>query len=147
MITVILGTTEAGLYNVYLSVMRIPFLLLLPGVYFLFPVFTDLIQKGETEKIKTIHSFFYELFAIMAIFVTSFYILFGEALTEVLFGKDYSFSGKILLYSAPFLIFDFLLQIDFQILSASGKPRTKMMILLYALSLNIVTNFIFLKLF
>jgi O-antigen/teichoic acid export membrane protein len=45
MITVMLGTTQAGIYNIYLSIIRIPFVLLLPGVYFLFPVFTDLIKK------------------------------------------------------------------------------------------------------
>lgn len=146
MITVMLGTTEAGFYNVYLSTMRIPFLLLLPWVYFLFPVFADLIKKWEIDKIRKIHSFCYEFFAIAAIFVTSFYLLFGDVLTEVLFGTNYSFSGKILLYSAPFLIFDFLLQIDFQILSASWKPRTKMFILLSAVWLNLITNYIFLKL-
>jgi O-antigen/teichoic acid export membrane protein len=60
-------------------------------------------------------------------------MIFGDEFTEVLFGPQYALSGKILLYSSPFLIFDFLLQIDFQILSAIGRPRTKMFILLSAL--------------
>lgn len=85
MITVLLGTTEAGVYNIYLSIIRIPFVLLLPGVYFLFPVFTDLIKKGELETIKRLHSFCYEFFAIMALCMTSFYILFGDVLTEILY--------------------------------------------------------------
>lgn len=62
--------------------------------------------------------------------MTSFFMLYGRTLTSVLFGAGYEMSGTILLYSAPFLLFNFLLQIDFQILSASGRPRTKMFILL-----------------
>ncbi len=147
MITVLLWTNEAWIYNIYLSIIRIPFVLLLPGVYFLFPVFTDLIKKWELETIKKLHSFCYEFFAIAAIFMTSFYLLFGDVLTEILYGKWYSMSGSILKYAAPFLIFDFLLQIDFQILSATGRPRTRLFILLSAIGFNFITNYIFLKMF
>lgn len=66
-----------------------------------------------------IHAFCYELFSIIALMMTSFFLLFGDTLTQVLFGDGYEMSGKILLYSAPFLIFNFLMQVDFQILSAS----------------------------
>jgi O-antigen/teichoic acid export membrane protein len=78
--------------------------------------------------------------------MTSFFILFGTTLTTTLFGPGYEISGAILVYSAPFLLFNFLLQIDFQILSASGRPRTKMFILLAGVALNLVTNYIFLNL-
>lgn len=76
LITVLLGTTASGVYNIYLSVIRIPFVLLLPGVYFLFPVFTDLIKRGEVGTVKKLHSFCYEFFAIMGLCMASFYILF-----------------------------------------------------------------------
>lgn len=77
----------------------------------------------------SIHAFCYELFSVIALMMTSFFMLFGDVLTFTLFGPGYEMSGKILLYSSPFLLFNFLLQIDFQILSASGRPRTKMYIL------------------
>lgn len=77
-----------------------------------------------------IHAFCYELFSIVALVMASFFIIFGDVLTTTLFGPGYEMSGKILLYSAPFLIFNFLMQVDFQILSATGRPRTKMFILL-----------------
>ncbi len=146
LIVLMLGTTEAGIYNIYLSIMRIPFLLLFPGVYFLFPVFSDLLKQGDTEKVKTIYTFCYELFSIIALMTMSFFILFWDILTMVLFWPGYELSGKILVYSSPFLIFNFLLQIDFQILNSSGRPRTKMLILLYAVGVNLITNYIFLKL-
>jgi O-antigen/teichoic acid export membrane protein len=117
MIVVMLGTTQAGIYDIYLSLIRIPFMFLLPGVYFLFPVFSDLLKKQDTQKVQMIYTFTYELFSVLAIFMTSFFIFFGDELVYMLF-PDYLTSGKILLYSSPFLIFNFLLQIDFQLLNA-----------------------------
>ncbi len=146
MVVYMLDTRAAGYYTNYLSLIRIPFLFLLPGVYFLFPVFSDLMKKGEERKIIAIHAFSYELFSIVGLMMTSFFMLFGDTLTTTLFGSEYEMSGKILLYSSPFLLFNFLLQIDFQILSASGRPRTKMFILLAGVALNLITNYIFLRL-
>ena len=146
MVTTMLGVRDAGYYTNYLSLIRIPFLFLLPGVYFLFPVFSDLLKRGEEGKVITIHAFCYELFSVVALMMTSFFMLFGDVLTFTLFGPGYEMSGKILLYSSPFLLFNFLLQIDFQILSASGRPRTKMYILLAGVIMNVITNYIFLKL-
>lgn len=116
MVVYMLGVEAAGYYTNYLSLIRIPFLFLLPGVYFLFPVFSDLLKRGEERKVIAIHAFTYELFSILGLMMTSFFILFGTTLTTTLFGPGYETSGTILLYSAPFLLFNFLLQIDFQIL-------------------------------
>lgn len=145
MIVVLLGTMQAGVYDIYLSLIRIPFMFLLPWVYFLFPVFSDLIKKGDHQKVQTIYTFTYELFAILALFMTSFFMLFGDELVYILF-PEYVLSWKILLYSSPFLIFNFLLQIDFQLLNALWKPYKKTMILLCALWVNLITNYIFLRL-
>ncbi len=146
MVITILGTRDAGYYTNYLSLIRIPFLFLLPGIFFLFPVFSDLLKKWEDKKVIAIHAFCYELFSIVAIMMTSFFMLFGDILTTTLFGEGYEMSGRILLYSSPFLLFNFLMQVDFQILSASGRPRTKMFILLAGVGLNLVTNYVFIHL-
>lgn len=45
MVVYMLGPEAAGYYTNYLSLIRIPFLFLLPGVYFLFPVFSDLLKR------------------------------------------------------------------------------------------------------
>lgn len=45
MVVYMLGAEAAGYYTNYLSLIRIPFLFLLPGVYFLFPVFSDLLKR------------------------------------------------------------------------------------------------------
>lgn len=65
MVVYMLGAESAGYYTNYLSLIRIPFLFLLPGVYFLFPVFSDLMKRGEERKVITIHAFTYELFSIV----------------------------------------------------------------------------------
>jgi O-antigen/teichoic acid export membrane protein len=145
MIVILLGTMQAGIYDIYLSLIRIPFMFLLPGVYFLFPVFSDLLKKEDHQKVQIIYTFTYELFAVLAVFMTSFFILLGDELVYVLF-PEYSMSWKILLYSSPFLIFNFLLQIDFQLLNALWKPYKKTMILLCALWMSLITNYIFLSL-
>ena len=146
MVVYMLWAESAGYYTNYLSLIRIPFLFLLPGVYFLFPVFSDLLKRGEERKVVAIHAFCYELFSIVGLMMASFFILFWDTLTTTLFGDGYATSARILLYSSPFLLFNFLLQIDFQILSASGRPKTKMYILLAWVCLNMVTNYIFLRL-
>lgn len=146
MVVYFLWPKDAGFYTSYLSLIRIPFLFLLPWVYFLFPVFSDLLKRNEIEKVYNIRTFVYELFSILWVIMTSFFILFWSDLTLALFGPWFETSGKILLYSSPFLLFNFLLQIDFQILSASGKPKVKMYILFAGVVLNIITNYIFLHL-
>lgn len=45
MVITMLGTRDAGYYTNYLSLIRIPFLFLLPGIFFLFPVFSDLLKR------------------------------------------------------------------------------------------------------
>lgn len=85
MVVYMLGVEDAGYYTNYLSLIRIPFLFLLPGVYFLFPVFSDLLKRGEERKVIAIHAFCYELFSIVGMMMTSFFILFGTTLTTTLF--------------------------------------------------------------
>ena len=76
MVVYMLGAESAGYYTNYLSLIRIPFLFLLPGVYFLFPVFSDLLKRGEERKVVAIHAFCYELFSIAGLMMASFFVLF-----------------------------------------------------------------------
>ena len=87
MVVIMLGPRYAGYYTNYLSLVRIPFLFILPGVVFLFPVFTDLLKKGDEKKVIVIHAFCYELFSILSLMMTSFFMLFGNILTTTLFGS------------------------------------------------------------
>ncbi len=86
MVVYLLGTRDAGYYSNYLSMLRIPYLFLLPGIYFLFPVFTDLLKKDDHKKVIAIHAFCYELFTVVGLMMTSFFMIFGDTLTTTLFG-------------------------------------------------------------
>ncbi len=116
-----------------------------PGRLFPFSCIFWFAQTRRREKSYS-HAFCYELFSILAIIMASFFMLFWDTLTYTLFGAWYEMSAKLLLYSSPFLLFNFLMQIDFQILSASGRPRTKTYILLAGVCVNLITNYIFLNL-
>ena len=76
MIIAMLGPKEAGYYTNYLSVMRIPFIFLLPGVVFLFPVFSDLFAKKDFQKIAAIRKVAYKYFSVLGIMTGSFFFLF-----------------------------------------------------------------------
>jgi len=71
-----------------------------------------------------------------------FFFVFGTDLTIALFGETFEKSGNILMYSSLFLVFNFLLQIDFQIFSGTGRPKKKMNILLAGIALNFFTNLV-----
>lgn len=49
-------------------------------------------------------------------------------------------SGRILAWSAPFLVFNFLLQINFQIMAGTGKIKERLRILLVGLAFNVPLN-------
>lgn len=147
MIIALLGPTEAGYYTNYLSIMRIPFMFLLPGVVFLFPVISDLYKKWDIAQIQSIRKNAYKYFSVFAIMTSSFFFLFGPELATMLFSSTYEKSWHILLFSSLFLVFNFLLQIDFQIFSWTGRPKQKMYILLIGIVLNFFTNLFFIHYF
>lgn len=68
--------------------------------------------------------------------------MFGTDFAIAFFGEKFTESGNILAWSAPFLIFNFLLQINFQILAGMGRIRERLNILLVGLAFNIPLNVI-----
>ncbi len=68
--------------------------------------------------------------------------LFGTDFAIAFFGTKFAESGRILSWSAPFLIFNFLLQINFQIMAGTGKIRERLRILLIGLACNVPLNLV-----
>ncbi|MDD2486828.1 MAG: oligosaccharide flippase family protein [Candidatus Gracilibacteria bacterium] len=142
LIIYILGPRDAGYYTNYLSIIGIPFLVVTPIIGFLFPVISELNSNGNTEKITVIKSIFYKYFGVIALVISGFMLVFGEQIAYVLFGEKFRFSGIILQYGAIFLIFNFLLQINFQILGGVGRVKERVKILGVGLLFNIPLNLI-----
>lgn len=129
LIIYLLGTRDAGYYTNYLSIIGIPFIIITPIIGFLFPVISELHGKGDEEKITTIKTLFYKYFAILGIITSMFMFVFGPIIASILFGEKFLMSGVILQYSAFFIVCNFLLQINFQILAGVGRIKERVKIL------------------
>ena len=140
MVIYILWTTYAWYYTNYLSIIWIPFLLIGPIFALLFPVFSELHSKKQYEKITLIKQIFQKNFTAIAIAFNVLFFVFAETIAFVLFGEKFIKSWVILQYSILFLVFNFLLQINFNILAWVWKVKERMKITLFAVILNTILN-------
>ncbi len=145
MIIYILGTKDAWYYTNYLSIITIPFMLIWPMFWLLFPIFSELHAKKDDTKIKLIKKIFTQNFWIIAIAFNILFFVFWPVIAYILFWEKYILSWEILRYSILFLVFNFLLQINFNILSWIWKVSKKAKIILVAIVLNFITNIIFIN--
>lgn len=136
----------AGYYTNYLSMISIPFMIIGPIFWFLFPVFSEMIAKKEFDKIKTIKSIFTKNFLSFSICFSILFLIFWTVISNILFWEKFLQSGIILQSSILFISFNFLLQINFNILAANGKVRERLHIILIALFTNTVWNIILIQL-
>lgn len=146
MVIYLLGTKSAWYYTNYLSIVSIPFMLIWPILWLLFPVFSELYEKRDFEKIKTIKKICTKLFIG---FISIFSILFFTTWTiisYILFWEKYIVSWNILQYSILLLIFNFLFQINFSILSWVWKVKAKLVIIVIAVFFNFISNLILINL-
>ncbi len=145
MIILLLGTESAWYYTVYLSLISIPFLVIGPVFHLILPIVSELFWKKEFNKIISIKKIFYIFFSIVAVFTSMMFFLFWENMSYVLFGSQYITSGEIIRYSCLFLICNFLLQINFNILWGIGKIQSKLYITIIAIVINICMNYAFIQ--
>lgn len=145
MIIVMLDTQKAWYYTNYLSIINIPFIILWPIFAFLFPVFSELYSKWEKEKINFLKNKFINIFLLIWIIFNGFMFIFAENIAFVLFWENYIESWIILRYSILFLIFNFLLQINFNLMAGIWEVKQRAKILTIAIFFNFVLNFILIK--
>ncbi len=147
LITNMLGNESHAIYNNYLSIFSIPFLVLAPFLAFLFPVFTELFARKNIEKIKFLYSNVSLILVILSIWISVFLFQSGESLAVLLFGEQYKESGFVLQFSVPFLIFNLLNTLNFQLLAGTGQAWARTITFAVWLPINIVLNIIFIKMF
>jgi O-antigen/teichoic acid export membrane protein len=83
---------------------------------------------------------------IIGIAFNFFFFAFALPISYVLFGTKFLTSGVILQYSILFLTFNYLFQINFNILAWVGRVWERAKIIAIALVINIITNIIFINL-
>lgn len=120
-------------------------MLIAPLSAFLFPVITELFTRERTEKMQLLHSTMTLAFIVLAIWISAFMFQLGTPVTVLFFGEAFTYSGYILQFSAPFLIFNLLNQINFQFLSGTGKAWSRTISVSIALPINIILNIILIK--
>lgn len=147
LIIYILGATATGYYSNYLSLMNIPFIIIAPIIGFLFPVISELHGRVDKKKMILVRDRFSLYFSIIAVWASVFLFQFWKQLAVVFFGKSFELSGYILMFSAPFLIFNILNQINFQILAGTGRVWVRAKILAAAIPINLILNLIFIHYF
>lgn len=145
MIIYMLGAESAGYYTNYLSIISIPFMIIWPIFALLFPVFSELHSKKEYEKINSIKTIFNKNFLGIGLAFNILFFVFSEKIALILFWEKYIMSWIILKYSILFLTFNYLLQINFNIMAGIGKVKERIKIILIAIVVNIITNYILIK--
>jgi len=145
MIIYILDTKQAWYYTNYLSIVSIPFMLIWPIFGLLFPVFSELYAKKEFKKIKLIKQIFQKNFLAIALAFNILFFAFWPVIAYILFWEKYITSWEILRYSILFLVFNFLLQINFNILAWIWKVKERLKIIVTAIFFNFILNLIFIN--
>lgn len=142
MVILLLDTKQAGYYTNYLSIVSIPFMVLGPVMYILFPIFSELYWKKEFQKIAAIKKMLQKNFIVLILSCNILFFVFAELISYILFWEKFIESWRILQYSILFLPFNFLLQINFHIFAWIGKIKERLKIILIAIAFNIIANYI-----
>ncbi len=146
MIIYLLGTKQAGYYTNYLSIIGIPFMIIWPIFWLLFPIFSEMYSKNEFDKIKLIKQIFQKNFLALAIAFNILFFVLAPSIAYTLFWEKFIVSWNILQYSILFLAFNFLLQINFNILAWIGQIKDRVKIIIIALFFNFFTNILLISL-
>ena len=137
-----LGTESAGIYATYGTTLMIYGVLTGTLGPLLFPIVTELITKGYTEKFQLLQNLIYKYFSIFARSISGIFFAFGPEITSVFFGTKFAYSGQLVSYIAPFLTINMLMAINYLMLAWLGKIKQRAKFLVIALIVNIVLNLI-----
>lgn len=141
MIIWLLDVEAAGYYTIYLSIISICFLLFAPIFPLVLPIISQLYAHKDTKQIVQTKNMLFGVFGVSALYISCFMFLFGEMIAFVLFWEQFIASGVILKYCALFIVCNFFLQINYNILWGIGKVSAKFYITSIALIINIILNF------
>lgn len=145
MIIYLLSSQDAWYYSVYLSLIMIPFLIIGPIFALLLPIFSELAANAKLDAISKLKWLLQKWFSLVWIFFGTFLFTFAPQISFTLFWENFFISWEVLRYSCLFLLFNFLLQINFNIMWWLWKIRLRLMITLIAICINIFLNIILIK--
>lgn len=147
MILAISWTIEAWYYTNYMSLIAISMAFLVPIIWLLFPIISELHNKNNYEKLKLFTSFLYKYILVFSISICVLLMVFWEVVSVVLFWQDFLYSWTLLSYLAIFWIFQLIFSINLPFISGIWKNYINRNILVLALILNIVLNIVLIYLY
>jgi O-antigen/teichoic acid export membrane protein len=86
----------------------------------------------------------YTYFGVFALIISGFFVVFGQEIAVFLFGEAFRFSGYMLQFAAPCLIFNCWATISLNMLAGLGKIKQRLAVVAVALGVNLLLNLIFL---
>ncbi len=140
MIIYLLSTQDAGYYSVYLSLIMIPFLIIGPIFVLLMPLFSELSSKQNMSVLISFKHILQKFFILVGICFWVFLFSYSESIAFTLFWNNFRASWDILKYSSLFLLFNFLLQVNFSIMWWLWKIKQRLAITLIAVVINAIMN-------
>lgn len=142
LIIYLVWTEGAWYYTNYVSIMTIPFMILWPIFGFLLPLFASLNNENGKEKMVKLKEILFKYFSVLAVASGIFFFVFGKQIAFTLFWEKFIPSWEIIIYSSLFLVFNFLLQINFGLLWGVWKIHKRVKILFIALIFNTIMDII-----
>lgn len=109
---------------------------------YLFPLVSNLYHEKNINKINEILTAIYNIGFVIFIPISIYFILFANQIIEIMFGQEYIEAAKILLVLSIGMFFMSFTLINFTILDAIGKIKTKNKIYYFAALINIILNLI-----
>lgn len=137
-----LGPLQAWYYANFFSLVGIYVLIVWPILTLVFPIMTELITKKHHGKIILFQDILYKYFSVFALSIGGLFVALGPEIASILFGAKFIYSGILLVYIGPFLIFNVLTSINYGILAWFGKVKERVKIIWWALLVNVLANII-----
>ena len=135
-----LWSADAWYYSNYLSLITMYVLITSPLLSLVFPIVNELIQKKDHQKFSQFQDLFYKYFALLGISLWALFVVLGQPIAVVLFGQKFLYSGILVSYIWPFLIFSILYGINYGIMAGLGKVKQRVKVLAWGLLANVILN-------
>lgn len=142
MILYYLWTEQAWYYTNYLSIINIYILLLSPILWILFPIISELVHKKENYKVKLLLEKLYKYIPIVSLWIWVLFFVLWPYIIVTLFWNKFIFSWYLLQFSALFLSFQALIQVNLPILASWWEVKKNTITVFLAMLLNVIINII-----
>ena len=147
-ITIYFLWPEAAWYYVnYYSLFMTYWVIVWPILWLIFPIATELITKKDHKKLALLQDMLYKYLLIFAVAIAWIFFAFWTEIAIIMFWTKFYYSWVLASYTAPFLVFNILISINYWILAGLWKIKERVKILWLALLTNVIINFICMTIF